>query len=262
MRIRYGLQQAYRVGPIIIEGCCPGVAIPDAQMHNRGMRLLLIEDSERLSSLIAAGLSKEGFAVDCVASVAEALAALATTHFMAVILDLGLPDGDGLSVVQYLRERGNATPVLILTARQGVNDRVKGLQRGADDYLGKPFAFEELVARIRALIRRPTNYLGGGLSLGGLTFDTTSREITIDGAHYAISPREGVVLETLLRRSNHTVPKKILEDQLYGLSSDGSANAVEVYVHRLRKLLADAASGVTIHTVRGVGYLIRETPRG
>lgn len=226
------------------------------------MRLLLVEDNTRLSSLIAAGLSKEGFAVDTVTNVSEGLAALATTHFVAVILDLGLPDGDGLSVVQHLRDRGSSMPVLILTARQSVNDRIKGLHRGADDYLGKPFAFEELVARIRALIRRPANYLGSELSLGRLAFDSTNREIIIDGKQYAVAPREAVVLEALLRRSNHTVPKKILEDQLYGLSSDGSANAVEVYVHRLRKLLTDADAGVTIHTVRGVGYLIREASHG
>jgi DNA-binding response OmpR family regulator len=222
------------------------------------MRLLLVEDNARLSNLIAAGLAKEGFAVDTVTTIAEALSALVTTHFSVAILDLNLPDGDGLSIVQHLRDRGNSTPVLILTARQGVGDRVKGLHRGADDYLGKPFAFEELVARVRALIRRPAAYLGSELCLGRLRFDTEAREAVIHGTRHAIAPREAVVLGTLLRRSNHVVSKKVLEDQLYGLAGDGSANAVEVYVHRLRKQLADADAGVVIHTVRGVGYLIKE----
>lgn len=231
-------------------------------MHNRAMRLLLIEDNARLSSLIAAGLSKEGFEADTVSTVGEALAALATTHFAAVILDLGLPDGDGLSVVQHLRSQGNVTPVLILTARLSVGDRVKGLHHGGDDYLGKPFAFEELVARVRALLRRPAAYLGAELRLGVVAFDTKGREIVIRGEHHAIAPREAAILELLLRRSNHVVPKKVLEDQLYGLAPDGSANAVEVYVHRLRKQLAEANAGIAIHTIRGVGYLIKEAPNG
>jgi DNA-binding response OmpR family regulator len=226
------------------------------------MRILLVEDNARLSNLITAGLTKEGFAADAVDSLADALSALTTTHFAAVVLDLGLPDGDGLSLVQHLRARGSAMPILILTARLSVSDRVKGLHLGADDYLGKPFAFEELVARLRALLRRPSAYLGSELILGRLSFDTEGREMVIAGTHHAIAPREAAVLEALLRRSNHVVPKKVLEDQLYGLGADGSANAVEVYVHRLRKQLVDADAGVSIHTVRGVGYLIKEASGG
>lgn len=226
------------------------------------MRLLLVEDNARLSTLIAGGLTKEGFAVDSVTTIAEALSAIATTHFAAVILDLGLPDGDGLSVVEHLRTKGSYTPILILTARQGVGDRVRGLRHGADDYLGKPFAFEELVARVHALLRRPAAYLGRELRLGGLTFDIESREIQVGGAQFAVAPREAVILESLLRRSNRVVPKKMLEDQLYGLSADGSANAVEVFVHRLRRQLSEAHADVAIHTVRGVGYLIKEEAGG
>lgn len=222
------------------------------------MRLLLVEDNARLSNLIAEGLQREGFEVDRMTSVADGLAALTTTHFAAVILDLGLPDGDGLSIIQALRGRGSATPVLILTARQGVRDRVKGLQQGADDYLGKPFAFEELVARVRALLRRPQAYLGRELALGKLVFDTESREIRLEGRHIGLASREAALLEALLRRSNHVVSKKVLEDQLYGLSDEGSTNAVEVSIHRLRKQLEDAQADVAIHTIRGVGYLIRQ----
>jgi two-component system response regulator TctD len=222
------------------------------------MRLLLVEDNARLSDLVTGGLTKEGFAVDTVTTIVDAVNALSTTHFATVILDLGLPDGDGLSIIRHLRAKGDETPVLVLTARHGVGDRVKGLHHGADDYLGKPFAFEELVARIRALLRRPAAYLGRELRLGRVSFDIEAREIEVDGARHGIAPREATVLEVLMRRMNRVVPKKMLEDQLYGLSADGSVNAVEVYVHRLRRQLADLGAGLAIHTVRGVGYLIRE----
>jgi DNA-binding response OmpR family regulator len=224
------------------------------------MRLLLVEDNSRLSALIVAGLAKEGFAVDSVATISDTLSALSTTHFALVILDLGLPDGDGLAIVQHLRSKSATTPILVLTARQSTVDKVRGFQQGADDYLGKPFAFDELVARVRALLRRPPTYIGSQLRLGALTFDTIERQIIVQGSRHQMSARESVMLETLMRRSNHVVPKRILEDQLYGLSPDGSANAVEVYVHRLRKQLEGLDAKVVIHTVRGVGYLIREEP--
>jgi DNA-binding response OmpR family regulator len=224
------------------------------------VRLLLIEDNQRLAALIQSGLTKEGFGADVVASVAEGLSALSTTHFSLVILDLGLPDGDGLSVLQFLRGRGMATPVLVLTARQSTSEKVKGLDHGADDYLGKPFAFDELIARIRALLRRPAAYLGHQLVLRNLAFDTASGELMVDGARRLLPAREAALLEALLRRSNHVVPKTVLEDHLYGLAEEGSANAIEVYIHRLRKQLEDAGAQARIHTVRGVGYLIREQP--
>ena len=236
------------------------VALPGLALQNRRMRLLLVEDNARLSSLIAGGLAKEGLAVDAVSTISECLSALATTSFAAIILDLGLPDGDGLSVLQHLRSKGSSTPVLVLTARLSVRDRVQGLHHGADDYLGKPFAFEELVARVRALLRRPAAYLGRELRLGRLSFDIEGSEIAVDGVPFAMSPREALVLEVLMRRANRVVPKKMLEDQLYGLSDDGSANAVEVSVHRLRKQLGETGANVAIHTVRGVGYLIKEEP--
>jgi DNA-binding response OmpR family regulator len=223
-------------------------------------RILLIEDSARLSALIVNGLSKEGFGVDRVASLAEASEAVSQTHFDAIILDLGLPDGDGMAIVRQLRSRGMSTPILILTARLAVEDRVYGLEQGADDYLGKPFAFEELIARIKALLRRPTIFLGAQLAIANVTFDAATRELAVEGKRYAVPPREAAVLEALLRRPNQVVSKKILEDRLYGLSSEGSGNAIEVYIHRLRKLLAEFGAHLAIHTVWGVGYLIKETP--
>lgn len=222
------------------------------------MRLLLVEDNETLAALLQKGLAAAGFSTDSVKTVAEALEGLAAKRFSAIILDLGLPDGDGYEVLHSLRSKGDSTPVLILTARGAVDDKVKGFQRGADDYLGKPFALEELVARLQALLRRPGVLLGAALKLGRVTFDTAAREITIDGKLELVPPREAAVLEVLLRRSGRVVPKQVIEDQLYGLSEEVSSNAVEVYVHRLRKQLSEADAGVEIHTIRGVGYLIRE----
>jgi DNA-binding response OmpR family regulator len=222
------------------------------------MRVLLIEDNEELAQILVTGLSKSGFATDVVTTAEAGMAALATTHFAAVILDLGLPDADGLSVVRGLRSRKDQTPVLILTARGGVQDRVNGLRTGADDYLAKPFAFEELVARLHALLRRPGNLLGASLTLANVILDTEARQVIVDDEPRLFAPSEIGVLEILLRRSGRVVPKKILEDQLYGFSVDFGSNAVEVQIHRLRKHLVEAGASVQIHTVRGVGYLIGE----
>lgn len=223
------------------------------------MRLLVIEDSDKLSSLLAMGLAKEGFIVDVARTVAESMTALLTTTFAAIILDLGLPDGDGLSLLKLVRSKGIPTPVLVLTARGALQDRVEGLQVGADDYLVKPFAFEELVARLRALLRRPSSFVGESLRLGRLTLDAGASEIQVDGESYVLARREAAILELLLRRSGRVVPKRLIEDHCYGMSEDGSANAVEVSVHRLRKQLAAANAELEIHTIRGVGYLIKES---
>jgi DNA-binding response OmpR family regulator len=220
------------------------------------MRLLLVEDNDRLSSLIETGLAAAGFEVDRVANAADALAVMAGTQYPAVVLDLGLPDEDGIEALRRLRARGDATPVLVLTARSGLQDRVKGLQSGADDYLGKPFAFEELVARLQALLRRPGNLLGHSLTAGNISLDTEARQAFVAGVPQALSAREIAVLELLLRRSGRVVSKKLVEDQLFGLSGEVGSNAIEVYVHRLRKQLAEAGATALIHTVRGVGYMI------
>jgi DNA-binding response OmpR family regulator len=204
------------------------------------------------------GLAAAGFTVDVIATVEDASTALRTGRCDIVVLDLGLPDADGLSLLAEMRRRGDATPVLILTARGSVKDRVTGLQSGADDYLVKPFALEELIARLQALLRRPGNLLGLALKLGNLTLDTVAREVSVDEMPIGLSPREIAVLEHLLRRSNRVIAKSLLETSLYGLSQEIGSNAVEVYVHRLRKHLAEIGARVQIHTVRGVGYLIAE----
>jgi DNA-binding response OmpR family regulator len=222
------------------------------------MRLLVVEDNNELSQLLLKGLAAAGFAADAVTTAGEARAAVATTRYAAVVLDLGLPDGDGLAVLRDLRERKDATPVLVLTARGGVHDRVSGLRSGADDYLAKPFAFEELVARLQALLRRPGDLLGQLLQVGNVAFDTEARQAFVDDRPQFFSAREVAVLEILMRRSGRVVSKKLVEDHLFGLSADVGSNAVEVYIHRLRKQLADAGGKVQIHTIRGVGYLIAE----
>ncbi|MGB0683024.1 MAG: response regulator [Magnetovibrionaceae bacterium] len=222
------------------------------------MRVLLVEDNERLVDAMRKGMEREGFALDAFETVEDGEAALSTVRYDAVVLDLGLPDGDGLTLLKNLRAQGAATPVLILTARDSVEDRVKGLDCGADDYLLKPFAFEELVARLRALLRRPGGVLGSTLQAGNVSFDTSAREVRVEDRPIAISRREMGVLEQLMRRHGRVVPKDILEDSLYGFEEEVSSNSVEVHISRLRKRLGNAGASVSVHTLRGVGYLLSE----
>lgn len=222
------------------------------------MRLLLIEDHERFSKFVKDGLEKEGFTVDVFDTAGGGDDALATVQYEAVILDLGLPDSDGLTLLREWRERGDETPVLILTARDGIDERVKGLNSGGDDYLLKPFAMEELVARIRALLRRPGGLLGLVITAGNVSFDTTAREVRIDEKTISIPRREMGVLEHLMRRNGRVVPKDVLEDKIYGFGKEVSSNSVEVHVSRLRKRLAGAGANICVHTLRGVGYLLSE----
>ncbi|MAM76075.1 response regulator transcription factor [Tistrella mobilis] len=220
------------------------------------MRVLLVEDDDRLSEGVVMGLTGAGFAVDRVEDGEGAEAALAVTSFDVVVLDLGLPDVDGLELVRRWRGRSIAVPVLILTARDGVQDRVAGLDGGADDYLPKPFAMPELVARVRALMRRPGGALGLAITCGDLTFDTVGRETRVGGRLVALGRRETALLEVLLRRQGRVVPKDSAEAAVYGFDDAASANTLEVLVHRLRKRLEGAGSAVRIHTLRGLGYLL------
>ena len=222
------------------------------------MRLLLVEDNERFAALLKQGLAAAGFAVDVITTVKDSSAALETGRWDIVVLDRGLPDGDGLDVLGDMRRRDDTTPVLILTAHGNLRDRVNGLQSGADDYLVKPFALEELVARLQALLRRPGNLLGLALRLGNLTLDTVGRQVFVDDRPITFSAREIAVLEHLLRRSGRVVAKNLLENSLYGPTQEVGSNAVEVHVHRLRRHLVETGASVQVHTVRGVGYMIGE----
>lgn len=222
------------------------------------MRLLVIEDEPDLAALMRAALERGGFAVDLAGNLAEATDHLAVARYDIVILDLALPDGDGLSLLRRLRARGSAVSVLVLTARDGPEDRVTGLDAGADDYLVKPFHMPELIARIRALLRRPDSVLGVTLSLGNLVLDTTSRQARVNGADIGLTVRETAMLELLLRRQNSVVPRELLEQGLYSFDAQLGSNAMEVLVHRLRRKLVEAQASVCVHTVRGVGYLLGE----
>jgi DNA-binding response OmpR family regulator len=222
------------------------------------MRLLVVEDNEDLSRLLAKGLENAGFRSDLAATAAEARRALTVTRYAALVLDLGLPDGDGLAILREIRQREDPIPVVVLTARAGVHDRVTGLRSGADDYVAKPFALEELVARLEAVLRRPSQLLGRPLRLGNLALDTESRQVFIDEEPQVLSAREIDVLELLMQRSGRVVPKEVVDEQIFGPLKSAASNAIEVYVHRLRKQLAERGATVHIHTIRGVGYLISQ----
>lgn len=224
------------------------------------MRLLFVEDNARLAEHVSSGLRREGFAVDTFHNGADALAAIGTTAYGAMILDLGLPDVDGLQWLAQVRKQVEHVPVLVLTARDGVSDIVHGLNAGADDYMRKPFEMNELVARLRALLRRPGQSLGSVLSQGNLTLNVNSREVFINGALVDLGRRETAVLELLLRRGGRVVSKTAIEEEAYAFGEELASNAIEVLIHRLRKRMSEADCAVSIHTLRGVGYLLSDTP--
>ena len=222
------------------------------------MRILLIEDHVRLAGFIRKGLKATQFDVDLAANGSEALESIDSVRYDAAILDLGLPDMDGLDLLKELRDKGNGIPVLVLTSRVQLADKVEGLNAGADDYLTKPFAMEELVARLHALLRRPHSALGQTLRTGNLELDVLAREVrrTDCDRVLPLSRRELSILEQLMRRGGKVAPKDLLEQSLYGMGEDLSSNSVEVLIHRVRKKLADAGADATIHTIRGIGYMI------
>jgi DNA-binding response OmpR family regulator len=222
------------------------------------MRLLIVEDNEELAELLAKGLQTAGYEADILSTVQEARSVLQTTFYAALILDLGLPDGDGLELLHEIRHRRNPIPVLVLTARGGLHDRVQGLRSGADDYLVKPFALEELIARLEAQLRRPGQLLGSSLRIANLEFDTQNRQLSIDDKPHPLSARETAVLELLLRSKGRVVSKKQVQEHIYGHSGELASNAIEVNVHRLRKQLSDRGAKVRVYTIRGVGYMIEE----
>ena len=220
------------------------------------MRILVVEDNGELVGLLTKALAQAGLDVDAARNAADAETSLRTMHYAAVVLDLGLPDADGLVVLDQMRRRRDQTPVLILSARGGLDDRLTGLHKGASDYLVKPFATEELVARLQALLRRSPGSEGHTLTLGNLSLETENRQAGVAGKLLFLPAREADVLEVLLRRSGRVVSQEVLEGQVFGQSQGVSSNAIEVYVHRLRRLLAEAGANVQIHTIRGAGYLI------
>jgi|SRR5262245_34472961 len=223
------------------------------------MRLLVVEDEPRMGQILYAALERAAFTVDLVGSCGEAREALSLIPYDAAVLDLGLPDGDGVLLLQELRRGGNRVPILVLTARDAVEDRVGGLDAGADDYLVKPFAMPEVIARVKALLRRPGGALGTTLIAGNIIFDTIGRDARVDERPLPLPRRETAILEHLMRRLGRVVPKAVLEEKLYGYDDELESNAIPVHVHHLRRKLIDAGASAEIHTVRGVGYLLTET---
>ena len=220
------------------------------------MRLLVVEDDSKIASFVVNGLKQSGYAVDHCSDGEEGLARAQTISYDAAVMDVMLPKLDGLSVVQQLRSRGVKTPVLILSAKASVDDRVKGLQAGGDDYLTKPFAFSELAARVQALIRRSSQAPETTrLTVGDLTMDLLSREVRRNGEKIELQPREFALLEYLMRNANRPVTKTMILEHIFDYSFDPQTNVVDVLVHRLRsKVDKDKAM---IHTMRGVGYVLR-----
>ncbi|MBS7538100.1 response regulator transcription factor [Ancylobacter lacus] len=224
------------------------------------MRLLLIEDSPRLRELVGETIRDAGWRLDAVGSAAEAEAAMEGEEYDLILLDLGLPDGDGLDLVRGLRRRRRMTPVLVITARGAVDERIAGLDAGADDYLTKPFNNGELLARARALLRRAPLAVAPVLEAGALRFDLATLEVSCAGAAIALTPRERAVLEILMRDLGRVTAKRVLEAKLSGFDEEMSTNAVELLLSRIRKKLAAHPTGTAIETVRGVGYMLREVP--
>ena len=222
------------------------------------MRLLLVEDSVRLRELLTEQVHDAGWRLDAVATAAEAEAATRSIAYDLALLDLGLPDRDGIALIRELRKGGFAAPILVITARGAVDDRVAALDSGADDYLVKPFNHTELLARCRALLRRRSSAVVELFEVAGISFDPALGIVRIAGKALSIAPRERSVLELLLRNAGRVVAKEQIEVALSEFGGEISTNAVELAVSRLRRRLAPSQSGVAIETIRGVGYLLRE----
>ncbi len=224
------------------------------------MRILLVEDDRALSLGIQHALEREGWRVDVLADGEQAMGEGAAGQHDLAVLDLGLPRRDGLSVLRHWRAQGARMPVLLLTARDELSDRVQGLDAGADDYLVKPFDLPELLARLRALRRRAAGRIGETLALGELELDLIDRELRFRGERVALSPRELALTELLMQRAGRVVSKDSIVARLSSWESDFSENSVEVYVHRLRKRFAEL--GAVIKTVRGFGYVMESADGG
>lgn len=222
------------------------------------MRILVVEDDKKIASFVVNGLKQSGFAVDHSADGEDGLFRAQTISYDAAVVDLMLPKMDGLRVIQEVRAKNIRMPVLILSAKTSVDDRVRGLQAGGDDYLTKPFAFSELLARIQALIRRATQAPEPTrLAVGDLTLDLISREVQRGGEQIELQPREFAMLEYLMRHANRPVTKTMILEHIFDYSFDPQTNVVDVLVHRLRSKVDKDKAKAMIHTIRGVGYVLR-----
>jgi len=222
------------------------------------MRLLVVEDDPKLAVVLRQGLKEHGFAVDVARDGVAGLDLAVTNDYDAVVLDVMLPGRDGFDVLKELRARGRRAPVLLLTARSGVEDRVRGLDLGADDYLAKPFDFEELLARLRAITRRPSVDPHTILRLANLELNPAQREVKRAGRRIEMTTREFAFLEYLMRKRGVVVTRRMILDHVWDMDYDGGSNIVEVYVSYLRRKVDQDFEPKLIHTVRGAGYVLRE----
>jgi heavy metal response regulator len=219
------------------------------------MRLLVIEDDKRIADFLARGLESAGYAVDVANTGAAGIEMVHATDYDLITLDLGLPDIDGLSVLQKIRNRKASPPVLILSARDAVDDRVKGLEGGADDYLVKPFAFVEFLARVRVLLRRgqPTPER---LQVGDLVLDCIRRRVSRAGENIELAPKEFSILEYLMRNRGRPLSRTMIVEHVWDMDYDGLTNIVDVYIRHLRSKIDDRYSQKMIQTIRGIGYML------
>jgi two-component system copper resistance phosphate regulon response regulator CusR len=219
------------------------------------MRLLVVEDEKRIADFLSRGLESAGYAVDTANTGANAVDHVHATEYDLVILDLGLPDMDGLQVLEKIRNRKIVPPVLILSARDAVDDRVKGLEQGADDYLVKPFAFVELLARVRVLLRRgqPTPER---LQVGDLSLDCIRRKVTRANENLELAPKEFSILEYMMRNRGRPLSRTMIVEHVWDMDYDGLTNIVDVYIRHLRSKIDDRFPVKLIHTVRGIGYML------
>ena len=222
------------------------------------MRILLAEDEDDLREVTVKRLKTEGFGVDGCRDGQEALEYLDAANYNLVILDIMMPRLDGLSVLRKLRSGGNPVPVLLLTAKDAVSDRVQGLDAGADDYLTKPYAFEELMARIRALVRRNSTEKSDVLTVGDLSVELSTKRVMRGGKEILLSAKEFGLLETLIRHKGQVLSRAQLENQVWDFGFEGSSNIVDVYIRYLRRKVDDPFEKKLIHTIRGAGYVLKE----
>ena len=226
------------------------------------MRILVVEDERRIADFISRGLSEQGYAVDVAGDGEEALLWPDVAEFDVIILDIMLPVRDGIDVCRTLRRRGMRTPILMLTARDAVEDRVRGLDSGADDYLVKPFAFAELLARVRALTRREPAATGTALGVGDLILDTTTRDVSRDGKRIELTTKEYALLEYLMRHPNQVLTRTMIAEHVWNYDFDNATNVIDVHIRNLRRKIDDPFETKLISTVRGAGYRISARPPG
>jgi len=223
------------------------------------VRILLVEDEDELAAALVHVLTRRSYIVDRVVSLSEARVSLQCTAFQAVLLDRRLPDGDGLSLLPQIRSLRSPPPVMMITALDGVSEIVVGLDRGADDYIAKPFEVEELMARLRALLRRPAVPVSATISFGKITYVSERREAAVDGVPLLLPRRELLVLEALLRNAGRVVTLEKLEAAVYGFDDDVDPTSIRPHISRLRGRLDVTRSGVTIDVLRGIGYMLKQS---